>query len=68
MFAGLDGRGSSMSASAGDREPGIPLDNAREEISGSTYTGENNKHVSDEANMFVYSVLIDCSINQLTRY
>ncbi|XP_039995615.1 erythroid differentiation-related factor 1 [Xiphias gladius] len=33
-----------MSASAGDREPGIPLDNANEEICGPTCIGENNKH------------------------
>ncbi|GAA6229664.1 erythroid differentiation-related factor 1 isoform X1 [Lates japonicus] len=35
-----------MSASAGDGEPGIPLDNAKEEISGPTCTGENSKHDS----------------------
>ncbi|XP_034537799.1 erythroid differentiation-related factor 1 isoform X1 [Notolabrus celidotus] len=36
-----------MSASAGDREPaGTPLDNAKEEISGPTCTGDNSKHDS----------------------
>lgn len=40
---------SSMSASAGDREPGNPLDNVKEEISGPTCTGEISKHVSTEA-------------------
>ncbi|KAI3362723.1 hypothetical protein L3Q82_001787 [Scortum barcoo] len=35
-----------MSASAGDREPGVPLDNAKEEISGPTCTGEPSKHDS----------------------
>ncbi|XP_071336443.1 erythroid differentiation-related factor 1 isoform X1 [Trachinotus anak] len=35
-----------MSASTGDREPGTPLDNAKEEISGPTCTGENSKHDS----------------------
>ncbi|XP_035848012.1 erythroid differentiation-related factor 1 isoform X2 [Sander lucioperca] len=35
-----------MSASAGDREPGIPLDNAKEEVNGPTCTGESSKHDS----------------------
>uniref|UniRef100_A0A4W6DLZ6 Erythroid differentiation regulatory factor 1 n=1 Tax=Lates calcarifer TaxID=8187 RepID=A0A4W6DLZ6_LATCA len=35
-----------MSVSAGDGEPGIPLDNAKEEISGPACTGENSKHDS----------------------
>ncbi|XP_070772099.1 erythroid differentiation-related factor 1 [Enoplosus armatus] len=35
-----------MSASAGDREPGIPLDNAKEEVSGPVCTGESSKHDS----------------------
>ncbi|XP_028279587.1 erythroid differentiation-related factor 1 [Parambassis ranga] len=35
-----------MSASAGDREPGTPLDNAKEETSGPTCSGENGKHDS----------------------
>uniref|UniRef100_A0AAQ5ZG17 Erythroid differentiation regulatory factor 1 n=1 Tax=Amphiprion ocellaris TaxID=80972 RepID=A0AAQ5ZG17_AMPOC len=35
-----------MSASAGDRESGIPSDTAKEEISGPTCTGDNSKHDS----------------------
>ncbi|CAI5654418.1 erythroid differentiation-related factor 1 isoform X5 [Oreochromis niloticus] len=37
---------SSMSASTGDGEPCIPLDNAKEEVSGPTCTGDNSKHES----------------------
>nr|XP_046258040.1 erythroid differentiation-related factor 1 isoform X2 [Scatophagus argus] len=46
MFAGVNGRVSTMSASAEDREPGSPLDNAKEDIGGPTCTGENTKHDS----------------------
>ncbi|KAM9847832.1 erythroid differentiation-related factor 1 [Aulostomus maculatus] len=35
-----------MSASAGDRDPGVPVDNAKEENSGSINAGENSKHDS----------------------
>ncbi|XP_022070434.1 erythroid differentiation-related factor 1 [Acanthochromis polyacanthus] len=35
-----------MSASAGDRESGIPSDTAKEEISGPACTGDNSKHDS----------------------
>ncbi|XP_041803305.1 erythroid differentiation-related factor 1 isoform X1 [Chelmon rostratus] len=35
-----------MSASAGDREPGIPVDNPKEDPSGPTCTAENSKHDS----------------------
>lgn len=37
---------SSMSAAAGDGEPGTSLDTTNEEISGPACTGENNKQVS----------------------
>ncbi|TMS04787.1 Erythroid differentiation-related factor 1 [Larimichthys crocea] len=43
MFAGLIGGVSGMSASAGDREPGFPLDNAKEDMS---CTGDSSKHDS----------------------
>ncbi|XP_019124816.2 erythroid differentiation-related factor 1 [Larimichthys crocea] len=43
MFAGLIGGVSGMSASAGDREPGFPLDTAKEDIS---CTGDSSKHDS----------------------
>lgn len=37
-----------MSGSAADREPGIPLENGKEEASGPNITcaGDNSKHVS----------------------
>lgn len=35
-----------MSAPAGDREPGIPLDNGKEEIIGPAWSGDNSKHDS----------------------
>nr|XP_020458691.1 erythroid differentiation-related factor 1 isoform X1 [Monopterus albus] len=44
VFAGLNGRVSSMSASAGDRELlGTPLDNTKEEISGPSCIGDSGK-------------------------
>lgn len=72
MFAGLNGRVSSMSASAGDREPGVPLDNAKEEIGGPTCTGEHSKHVSNYTEIkekLLHSLLLykhgylQCAIN-----
>lgn len=39
---------SSMSGSAADRDPGILLDNGKEDISGPTCTGDNSKYVSNQ--------------------
>lgn len=35
-----------MSASAGDRDSEIPVDDGKEERNGSAYSGEDNRHVS----------------------
>lgn len=63
VCAGLNGRVSSMSASAGDGEPGLPFD--MEEVSVPTCTGENSRHVSNysdnEKNLLHWLSLCACS-------
>ncbi|XP_041866613.1 erythroid differentiation-related factor 1 isoform X2 [Melanotaenia boesemani] len=44
MLEGVNSRLSSMSSSAGDREPGIPLDNVKEDIGGPTCSGDYSRH------------------------
>lgn len=56
MSAWLNGRVSSMSASAGDIEPGTPLDNEKEDICGPICTGETSKHVSKQASLINWQV------------
>lgn len=42
---------SSMSESATDREPGVLLDNGKEELSSPSCTGDNSKYVSKQTEL-----------------
>lgn len=45
-----------MSAAAGDRESEIPVDNGKEERSGSACSGEDNRHVSGNIRITVSAI------------
>lgn len=43
---------SSMSLQPEDREPGVPMDNSKEDVGGSSCTGDYSKHVSYQADQY----------------